>query len=99
MQVVMYMKVSFWMIWLKDLEYIGAQMGANILDTGIKISKMDLVKKVGMIKVNIKDFIEMLKKKGKVNINGLMATDMLVNGKTTCFAEKDFLYGTMKNYL
>ncbi len=51
-------------------------MEVNMLDTGIKTNNMVLVRRNGMMEVNIKGSTRMLPRKDKVNIAGLMVTDM-----------------------
>ena len=60
---------------------------------------MVLVKKSGMMEVNIKDSIRMHLKKARVNIAGQMETDILENGKTICSTDKVFLCGMMIVYI
>ena len=76
MQVEMFMKENLLMIWPKGLESINTPMGVSLLAIGIRTSSMALAKKNGMMQVNIKVFIKMLRKKDKVNIAGLMVIDM-----------------------
>ena len=51
-------------------------MEVNMLDTGIKTNNMVLVRRNGMMEVNIKGSTRMLPRKDKVNIAGPMVTDM-----------------------
>jgi len=57
---------------------------ASMLDTGTRISNMALEKKSGMMEVNIKVFIRMLRRRVKVNTVGLTVIDILENGETIC---------------
>jgi hypothetical protein len=55
-----------------------------MLDTGTRISNMALEKRSGMMEVNIKVFIRMLRRRVKVNTVGLTVIDILENGETIC---------------
>ena len=86
------------MIWLKDLVFTDMLTEVNMLDTGIKISNMDLAKKNGMMEANIKAFMIMLLKKVKESTAGLMATDMSESGIIICLMEKDYSFGMMTDF-
>jgi len=64
------------MIWHRVSEFIDMLMEVNMLDTGIKTNNMVLVRRNGMMEVNIKGSTRMLPRKDKVNIAGPMVTDM-----------------------
>ena len=82
--VVIFMKENLLMIWPKVSVSINMQMDQNMLATGIKINNMVLVRKSGMMEVNIKDSTKMHQKKVKENIAGQMVTGMWENGKIIC---------------
>lgn len=76
MQVAICMRVNSLTIWLKGSVFTSTPTAASTLGTGTRTNSMASEKKSGMIIHNIKAFTKMLPKKDKVNIAGLMETDM-----------------------
>ena len=84
------------MIKLMDMAFILIQMGQDMKDIGKKISRMEVVKKVGPMVLLMKVNINKEKKVGKEFLNGQMVVHTMGNLKIIILMDKVLIHGEIE---
>ena len=70
-----------------DMGFINIVMVLNMMENGMLILKMVLVKKAGVMVLSTVDYMLKAENKGWEVINGPMEVNMMVNGMTIAFMD------------